>query len=152
MTTFWIVVADAGRAILLSRQGLHGKLIFEHELDNPSGRLHSSELVSDGRGRLNKSAGGVQSAMDSHTDPHEQQAVRFAQDVCRLIDSAANCHAFDSLIMIAPAHFLGLLQARLGKNARKRIASVHSKDLVHVSLDELGAHLNEMISPVLAAS
>ena len=152
MTTFWIVVADAGRAILLSRKGSHGKLAFEHEMDNPSGRLHTSELVSDGRGRLNKSGGSVQSAMESHTDPHEQQATQFAHDVCNVIDDAASAHAFDSLVMLAPAHFLGLLHAKLGKVAKKRIAYVQAKDLVHVRLDELGVHLNEMTFPAMAAS
>jgi len=145
MRTFWVVVADAGRALVLGKNDGSGSVKLLHELENPAGRLHTSELVSDQRGRVEKRGGGSQSAMDAPTDPHEQAAVEFAVEVCRLVDGSADQHAFDSLILIAPGHFLGLLNARLGQVARKRLVMSETKDLIRASLPDLQQHVSELV-------
>jgi hypothetical protein len=47
MRTFWVVVADAGRALMLSKFEGAGASKIVHDLENPAGRMRTSQLVSD---------------------------------------------------------------------------------------------------------
>jgi protein required for attachment to host cells len=144
MRTYWIVVADAGRALVLNKIEGNGAPKIVQDLENPAGRMRTSQLVSDERGRMEKMRGDAKSAMDPPTDPHEQKAVIFAREICRLLEAAANRHEFDSLILIAPGHFLGLLNSRLGGEAKKRLAMSETKDLTHAGLPDLERHIGEL--------
>jgi len=146
MKTFWIVVADAGRAVVLRKVvGHHEAATIVHDLENPAGRMHTSELVSDGRGRVETGGGTMQSAMDPRTDPHEQKAVVFSREVGKMLDVGADRHEFDSLILVAPAHFLGLLKSHLGRVAGKKVVMSQAKDLTHAALPDLEGHIDEWI-------
>ena len=100
-----------------------------HDLENPAGRMRTSQAVSDEPGRLAKMRGNSKSAMDPPTDPHEQKAVVFARTISQLLETSANSHEFNSLILVAPGHFLGLLHSRLGREASKRLSMVQTNDL-----------------------
>jgi protein required for attachment to host cells len=116
-----------------------------HDLENPAGRMRTSQLVSDEQGRMEKMRGDAKSAMDPPTDPHEQKAVIFAREICKQLEAAANRHEFDSLILVAPGHFLGLLNSRLGGEAKKRLAMSETKDLTHASLPDLERYIGELV-------
>ena len=152
MRTFWIVVADAGRALMLSKFVGVGAPKIVHDLENPAGRMRTSQLVSDEQGRMAKMRGDTKSAMDPPTDPHEQKAVIFAREICKLLEAAANRHEFDSLILVAPGHFLGLLNSRLGGEAKKRLAMSETKDLTRASLPDLERYIGELVLLPNAAS
>jgi len=152
MKAIWIVVADAGRARVFSKVIRAGVPRLLRELDNPAGRLHTSDIVSDQPGRVEKRGGYVQSAMDPPTDPHEQQAMNFARRICALIDTAADRHAFSHLILVAPGHFLGLLISQLGCIAKKRLTTTETKDLTNISIADLERYVTELVRlPGLAA-
>lgn len=143
MRTYWIVVADAGRAVVLCKAFGGGPPHVVKTLEHPSSRLHTSEIVTDHRGRIDR--GNTQSAAEPRTDPHEEKAVEFAREVSRMLDAAAGRHEFDALILVAPAHFLGLLNARLGPVATKRLAMSQTKDLTHASLPDLERYVSELV-------
>jgi protein required for attachment to host cells len=145
MKTYWIVVADAGRALVLSKIAGSDASTLVHDLENPAGRMRTSQLVSDEQGRMAKMRGDSKSAMDPPTDPHEQKAVIFAREISRLLEAAADRHEFDSLILIAPGHFLGLLNSRLTGEAKKRLATSQTKDLTHASLADMETHIAELL-------
>jgi protein required for attachment to host cells len=146
MKTFWIVVADAGRALVLRKVvGHHEVATILHDLENPAGRMRTSELVSDGRGRVETGGGTMQSAMDPRTDAHEQKAIVFSREVVKALDTAADRHEYDSLILVAPAHFLGLLKSNLGRVAARKLAMSQTKDLTHASMTDLESHIDEWI-------
>jgi protein required for attachment to host cells len=94
---------------------------------------------------MEKMRGDAKSAMDPPTDPHEQKAVIFAREICKLLEAAANRHEFDSLILVAPGHFLGLLNSRLGGEAKKRLTMSQTKDLTHASLPDLERYVGELV-------
>lgn len=145
MRTYWIVIADAGRARVVSKTLGHHASILAHELENPAGRMRTSQLVSDEQGRMEKMGGDAKSAMDPPTDPHEQKAVIFAREICELLEAAADRHEFDSLILIAPGHFLGLLDSRLSGEAKKRLKMSQPKDLTHATLADLQEYTAELL-------
>jgi protein required for attachment to host cells len=154
MHTYWIVVANAGRASVYRKaQGLAG-LEPVHQLDNPGGRAHVGEITEDQRGRIEKHGSGVMSAMDQAHDPHQQIVKDFAHEICRLLDMATNRHSYDELVLFAPAHFLGLLRAGLSAATKKLPISCLAKDLTQLALTDLENRLSDMLHfhPVGSAS
>jgi len=128
MKTRWIVVADASRARVISMVDRAMNLTVEHEVNHPESRLRTQELVTTESGRLDKGGRGILSAMDPHTDPHEEEAKRFAAKVAELLNGGVAHDAFQSLTLIAPAHFLGLLKVALSAQANKRLDACIAKD------------------------
>jgi protein required for attachment to host cells len=150
MTKLWILVADAGRArIFLKPEETHN-LTLVQELDNPQGRLHTHDLVSDHRGQAEKGGTGVMSAMQPHTDPHEEKAVEFAMKLGHLLEKAAERGDYDRVSLVAPPHFLGLLRAHLGAAAKHRLDRCAAKDLSHFSGHEIARHLHETLQQACA--
>lgn len=107
MKTQWIVLADASRARVISTGDRARHLRVECELVHPESRLRTQELVTDESGRLDKGGRGILSAMDPPTDPHEEQARRFAGQLAEVLNEALARNTFQSLTLVAPAHFLG---------------------------------------------
>jgi len=64
MKKYWIVIADAGRALVLNKVEGNSPAGLVHDLENPAGRMKTSQLVSDESGRMAKMRGGSKSAMD----------------------------------------------------------------------------------------
>jgi protein required for attachment to host cells len=144
MRNTWIVVADAGRALILSAAEKTLDITLVRQLENPKGRAHNVDLVTDQRGR-NVSHTGMQSAMEAPTTPHEHEVQVFVHLINLLLDEAASQGAYESLILVAPAHFLGLLSAGLRPTPQKLLAKSLAKDLMRLSLPELQSHLRDSI-------
>ena len=142
----WILIADAGRARLLSTSGKMDRLTLIQILSNPQGMQRASELVRDGPGRVDKSCGNVMSAMQPRTDPHEQKAVEFARALADILDEAAAGERFDELVLVAPAHFLSLLRARLGPATASRVVLEFPKDLTRMSAMRVASYLRKQTS------
>jgi protein required for attachment to host cells len=146
MTKLWIVVADAGGARIFSRMEPMESVSALEVLPNPEGRLHTSELVSDQRGQVDKGGRGVMSAMEPHTDPHEEKAIEFARTLCESLEKSAVRGQYDKLSIVAPPHFLGLLRGGLGAASKHRLDRCAAKDLTHVRGHDIGRRLEEVLS------
>ena len=144
MNSHWIVIADASRARILAKANGDADFAVVSEIDFPAARLRNQELVTDEAGRIAKGRSGVISAADPRSDPHEQQARLFSVKLGRLLDQAAEQHAYSRLTLVAPAHFLGLLKGRLSTVAYDKVAVWLPKDLTHVPLTNLAEHLEEL--------
>jgi protein required for attachment to host cells len=152
MTKQWIVVADAGGARIFSKIRHMETMAAVQELDNAPGRAHTSDLVSDHRGQVDKGGTGVMSAMQPPTDPHEQQAIEFARKLGDVLERAAVHDQFDKLNLVAPPHFLGLLRAHLGAASKHRLDRCAAKDFTHVRAHDIGRRLQEVLPQVDASA
>ena len=145
MRTIWIVVADAGRAQILSKmEGTSGLVSVQH-LENAPGRKLDSELVSDEPGRVAKHGIGARSAMEPPTDPHELEAKNFAARLNHRLEAAESQGDYDLLVLVAPPHFLGLLKSELGQGPKRRLSASVGKDLTRLSNSELQVHLADVL-------
>jgi protein required for attachment to host cells len=145
MRTIWIVVADAGRAQILSKgEGTDSLETVEH-IENAAGRARDVDLVTDHPGRIEKHAAGSRSTMDAPTDPHEQEARNFAHRLNVRLESAEAQHVYDLLVLVAAPHFLGLLKSGLGKGPQRRLVASIPKDLTRLSNSELQVHLADVL-------
>jgi len=145
MRTIWILVADAGRAQILSKmEGTDGLVSVQH-LENATGRAQDVDLVSDHPGRIEKHGSGTRSTMDPPTDPHEQEAINFARRLNQRLEAAESQGDYDILVLVAPPHFLGLLKSGLGQGPQRRLVSTIPKDLTRLSNPELQVHLADVL-------
>ena len=136
-----ILVCDASRArfFQLDRDS---NLQLKEEVDNPPGRAHGQDLLSDAPGRSRK-GGGILTAMEPHTPPHEVESKRFALRLAQQLHASLDRQEFDSLVIVAPPHFLGLMHAALSPEVVRRLVNSVPKDLTHMDRREVMEHLGK---------
>jgi len=145
MRNIWILVADAGRARIVSKaEGTDGLAIVQ-QLNNPLGRAHNVDLVSDQRGSFEKHGSGVKSAMEMRTEPHEEMAREFARKLNHVLEKAASARAYDLLAVVAPPHFLGLLRTGMKPEQQNKLVLCLARDYMHLSHAELQRQLDQVL-------
>ena len=143
-----ILVCDASRARLFAGVGRHEPLQLLREEDNPGGRATEQELRSDEAGRLRKGGrGGVLSAMDPHKTAHEVDSERFSHHLAAQLKELFDKREFDALVIVAPAHLLGLLRSALAPEVQQHLKSSVAKDLTHMGERELREEVGPMLWP-----
>jgi protein required for attachment to host cells len=141
-----ILVCDASRARLFVSVGRHEPLQLLRQEDNPAGRATEQELRTDEPGRYRKGGqAAALSAMDPHTTAHEVESEKFARHLAAELKKLFDNHEYDSLVIAAPPHLLGLLRDSLSSEVRHILKSSVAKDLTHMDEREL----REEVGPIL---
>lgn len=138
--TVWVVAADASRARVLQVSS-RDKLAEVASLDNPQGRMHNRDLLTDAYPR-NRAAGGPGSD-PQETSPVEHATEMFAKRVGDYLEKARTDHRYDELVVIAPPKFLGVLRKEMGKEVGKLVADELPKDLSGLSPHELEGYFSK---------
>lgn len=142
-----VVIADGAHARFLRqtpRNTLHQDQVFEAT----AAHLRASELRSDGPGASFHTGSSAHHAIAPKHDPKTQEKERFADFVAGEIDAAVAREAWDALVLVAPAHTMGVLREGLGQAAQGILAGTVEKDLIKTPTDELPAHLRQFIPVV----
>jgi protein required for attachment to host cells len=146
--TQWVLIGDASGIRIFSTKGRMDRLESVMEIANPNARLRNQELVTDEPGRMAKGGSSrTKSAMDPHTTAHEEAAIDFARSVAQTLNHQLESHAYSSLSLVAPPHFLGLLRSHLSKEVTQHLHSTLTKDLVNTPAKELPSHLEPLQYP-----
>lgn len=136
MLTTWIVVADEGRARILT-PGEPGRDLQEIEvLTDPAARADGADLRRDAQGRRS-GKGHEAHTVVPHTDPLEKEAEQFARLVAEHLCQARRAHRFDRLQLAAAPRFLGKLRPLLDACVQEVLVDELNKDLVNVDLHTL---------------
>ena len=141
----WVVVADAGRARFFSAEGPTATLVEKEDLLHPESRTHAGEMASDAPGTTHDSAGHGVHSMGKKVEPKEQEAIRFAKELCTHMDALRNKHAMDKLYVMAPPHFLGLLREAMHAPLKALVAGEVNHGLTEHSVADIRAHLPEQL-------
>lgn len=124
----WILVADASRARIFSAEKSLSPLTELRVLTSPEARLHEGDLVSDRGGRAR--APGVGAHGFGVEDAHKQDnAERFAAQVCHELEAARNAGEFRKLYVVAAPTFLGMLRRHQSSPLRQMVAGEVDKNL-----------------------
>ncbi|MES9869438.1 MAG: host attachment protein [Sedimenticola sp.] len=144
MSAAWVVVADTSRARIFSADKPASSLVEIQTLAHPEARLHEGDLVSDKAGRDRNS--GMRSHDMGHTnDAKQEEASRFASQVCETIECGrANGH-FKKLYVIAAPSFLGMLRKQQSNSVQRLIAGEVSKNLSSHDPNEIRKSLPEYL-------
>jgi protein required for attachment to host cells len=125
---WWILIADAAGAKIFSTKGATQPLHLERSLDNPSGRAAGRDILTDEPGRYRK-GGNALSAFEPQTSPHVVEEEKFVHKLAEVLGTALSQRKFDSLAIVAPAKFLGLLRRALSPQVQKHLTTSIAKDL-----------------------
>lgn len=142
MTTY-IVVADAARARIFTRDFLHLK--EKESLVHAEGRLHEGDLITDSAGadvHESMSSSSRSSAEGGAALKHENEL--FAKEVAQCLYNARVNNSMEKLIIVAPPKFLGLLREKLDAPTQKRVLHTLSKDLSKASLNDIQEAVSDL--------
>lgn len=142
MSITWIMVANASQAKLFSNSGPNRGLTLLKELLHPESREKTSNLVSD---RSGSNAGTGHGAFVQATDPKHHEAERFAQELTRELEEGRVNNAYDRLILVASAPFMGLVNSRLPGQVRSKLSESIEKDYTRLPIKELSGHLESYV-------
>ena len=124
----WILVADASRARIFAADKALSPLNEIRTLTSPEARLHEGDLVTDKGGRDRNP--GIGAHGFNVGDEHKQDnAERFAAQVCHELEAARNAGEFRKLYVVAAPTFLGMLRHHQSSALRHLIAGEVDKNL-----------------------
>lgn len=131
----WVVIANSTSAHIYCLS--HQQLNLIVQLTHPQSSKKGQELTSDRSGEYGVSYFGQSSSYSPPHQPKEIEADRFASTLVNQLEHARNLHQFDNLNILAPPHFLGLLESHFPKPLKNCIQKTIAKNLVHLSKEEL---------------
>lgn len=140
MSITWIMVANASHAKLFRNDGPNKGLQLVKEMLHPESREKASELVTD---RIGNYAGSGSYAQP--TEPKEYEAERFASEIARELEHGRVNNAYEKLVLVTSAHFMGVLNGRLSQQVRNRISESINKDYTQLPVKELSGHLQNVV-------
>ncbi|PJI92082.1 protein required for attachment to host cells [Yoonia maricola] len=137
----WIVLADAQTVRVAVNDG-PGKGVYGHHVEG----LVPPEVteLSDAPGMTNAPNGPNRGGI-SNPDLKGQAVAGFATDIVAYLDRFFQDSAFQRLVLIAPPAMLGVLRQTLSAPLRDALLGDMPKDLTHLPLDDLPAHLEDMM-------
>ena len=138
MTTTWVMVANASQARFFSSTGPQRRLQLIKELAHPESREKTSDLVSD---RSGSRSGTGHGSFIQATDPKHHEAELFAQELTRELEYGLETKAYDRLILVASAPFVGLVNNHLPGQVRSRLSESIGKDYTRLPERDLTEQL-----------
>lgn len=142
----WLVVADRAHArIFQCTQPEVNDLRELKSLVHEESACHSRDVYTDRPGRFAGNSGECV-AGDPETDFKHQTATTFACQVAEELDRGRMHNEFGSLVIFAPALFLGILREHLSRPLAKLVIAESNKELVHASVDELRQQLHAILA------
>lgn len=144
MNKVMVVVASHEAARVF--EAPHGKsavLEENHDLLNPSARLHTGDLESD-RGGSGGSGSAVH-GMERERGAKEEELSRFVRALAVVVNAAFHTGECDRIYLVADPHVLGELRRHLDDDTRAVVAAEVVSNLVHHPAAEIRAHLPEVL-------
>ncbi len=144
MSTTWILVANASTARLYANHGAKKGIQLVKELSHPESRAKASNLVADRPGH-NPGSGNGHGSFVPATDPKQNEAERFAQELAREMDQGRTANSYQRAILVAAPAFMGLLKGNLDHQVSKLVSESVEKDYTKATEKELSGHLENII-------
>ncbi len=132
-----VIVADNARARIFASHSTLFKLEEVEGFVHTQARLSNRELVSDASGRSTDRG----DTYDAPTSPKEHEERTFAHMLGQHLKDMHNRQHFESLVLVAPPKFLGMLHGELPKPLGKLVARTLDKDLTTCSVEEIIDHI-----------
>ena len=144
MSNIWIVVADSYRARIFQADKPAAPLTELETLTNPAARQHEGDIDSDRSGHVVSGTFGGHD-LSQKTEAKQEEATRFAAEVCQHLEKGRNGKAFDKLYIMAAPAFLGLLRKQVSAPLKALVSDEIAKDLTTQTADRIRAQLPEYL-------
>lgn len=144
MNTTWILAADASRARIFE-EIKDGSLRELEDLVNPAGREDDHEIASDAKGRyFGKGAQSQGHTAEPHVQTIEHEVRMFSKRVGEYLERAHSEQRYDTLCVIAPPKFLGLLRDNIDEQTRRTVSEEIPKDIAWFSDQEVEQYVKSL--------
>lgn len=144
MSNQWIVVSDAARARLFSRDAEH-KLTLVDTLKHSESEAHEGDLRTGGKGEIHDSGGSGQHQADPQTTTSEKHADIFAKQVTERLKSGLNDDAFKELVIVADPSFLGRLRDHMDNPLRDTVRKTLDKNWAQHDTQQIEKQLDNQL-------
>ena len=141
----WLLIADGGRARVLSNSGPGRGVVAVPGLVFSADLPLSHDIGADRPGRSFESSGKTRHAMEPHSDPHQQLKHTFVAGLVDMLEKNLEQGKFDRLVIAAPQSVLGMIRPAISDRLRDVIAAEVDKDLTKVPNHEVAARLADVI-------
>ena len=146
----WILVADACGARLFMTFDNGKTLPLIERFSHAQSRAMEADLVTERAGSGRSSTHSMPSTKQPHMAHKELEAVDFARVLNDYLVDAAQHNKFDSLVLVMPPHFLGLLRAELSETVSRMVTGTLVKDLTYMDETTIKKHLVQAVWPARA--
>ncbi|MEJ8561965.1 host attachment protein [Yoonia sp. GPGPB17] len=137
----WIVLADAQTIRIAANEG-PGKGIYG--VPNDGLAAPAVTELSDAPGVMNAPVGPNRGGINE-PDLKAQAAAAFAERIVTHLDHALQSGQFQRLVLCAAPAMLGILRQRLTGPLKHALRADIAKDLTHLPLNDLPAHLSDVM-------
>ena len=141
----WILIADGARARIVQYDGPGKALVSALNHDFAAPHAPSRDFGTDKPGRGQGGGVGAHHALEFKVDWHTHEKHLFAAQMAKTLEQAYSERGFDDLVLVAPPPALGDLRKALDGKLKGHIAAELGKDLTHLTIRELGDHLEGVV-------
>lgn len=154
MSKIGVLVANGSRAKFIHYHGIHHSepstqpLEILERFTHPDSRRKCDELVSDRPGRY-QSVQHLRGAYAEDRNPKEETKEQFATELAKKLNDYRTHDGFDKFLIVAPAHFYGLIEKHLPREVTNLIYGTLQKDYTEYKERELYPVLKKALVPSL---
>jgi protein required for attachment to host cells len=146
MNTVWILVCDAARGRLFEIRGDNPSWDLIETFSHAESRSKATELVTDHMGQSSSEGGSAHhNALAPASSPKEVEKGHFVHTLATMLDQAMRSRRFHRWVLVAPAHFLGMLKKELTVELQKHLMASIDKDLSHFNPRDLAERLRDAV-------
>lgn len=128
-----VIVADNARARIFQSHTVMNHLQEQEAFVHSAARLSNRELVGDASGKSVDQHG----SLDPATSAKEHEAQSFAKLLAGHLKELHNRQHYESLMLIAPPKFLGMLRKELPSPLDQLVTKTIHKDLTKASVEQI---------------
>lgn len=137
----WVVVCNKEKARIFEVEKF-GNLREIHTMVHPQSAMKAEMLTRDGLGRASEGFGmGGHSTMGPATPLKLKEAMHFAKEVAKYLESQKNGMRFTRMFIMAEPSFLGILRDELNRNVVKCVEGEIAKDLTKLDAKAIWEHM-----------
>jgi protein required for attachment to host cells len=146
MNTVWVLVCDAARARFFEVRGGDPAWHLVSDVSHDESRRKATDLVSDKAGRASSEGGSVHhNALAPASSPKQIQKEHFAHSLGKTLDQAMRSARFHRWVLVAPPHFLGMMEKELTAELKKHLLTTVDKEMSHLGPRELAEKLQHAV-------
>jgi protein required for attachment to host cells len=147
MSTMWILVCDSSKARFFEAPSGDAPWHLLTEVFHEGSRSKAAVLEGDRSGSRSSQGRSVHhNALAPASSPKDVEKQHFAHELAKTLDEARRSSRFHHWALVAPPHFVGLIERELTPELEKSLLTRVNKDFNHLDARELKDRLGEAVS------
>jgi protein required for attachment to host cells len=146
MNVTWILVCDSAKARFFEIRESDPTWHSLSETTHEESRSKAKDLVGDKSGsRSAEGASAHHNALAPSSSPKDVEKEHFAHALGKTLDQAMRSARFGHWVLVAPAHFVGMIKKELTPELEKHLMLTIDKDLSNLSASDLKERLGSQV-------